>query len=180
MFSLMGQKKKNKSALATAHKSKSSRSRSRSASSKTPAQKAKTAETALAVLNPDKLKELYATMVKCRMLAEHMGAPGAESKQARAVSGLEATLVGAGAHLQPQDCIALEHSGFLDSLIKGTPLRAILSRAHEGQPANGAKPGSPSTNNASPAATQSMATGLALAQAMKGKGAVTLMFATHD
>ncbi len=39
---------------------------------------------------------------------------------------------------------------------------------------------SPSTNNASPATTLSMATGLALAQAMKGKGAVTLMFATHD
>jgi TPP-dependent pyruvate/acetoin dehydrogenase alpha subunit len=176
----MGQKKKNNPALATAHKSKSSRSKSRSASRKTPAKKAKTVETALAVLNPDKLKELYATMVKCRMLAEHMGASEAESKQASAVSGLEATLVGAGAHLQPQDCIALEHSGCLASLIKGTPLRAILSRAHEGQPANGAQPGPPSANNASPAMTHSMATGLALAQTMKSKGSVTLMFATHD
>ena len=130
------------------------------------------------MLNADKLKELYAAMVKCRMLAERIsGAQGAKRKQARAVPGLEATLVGAGAHLQPQDCIALEHSGFLASLIKGTPLRVILSRAHEG---HGIQPTSPSTSDIGPATTHSMATGLALAQEMKGKGAVTLMFATHD
>jgi TPP-dependent pyruvate/acetoin dehydrogenase alpha subunit len=169
----MGQKKKTRSALATAHKNKSSQSTSRPASRKAPAKKVKPDETALAVLNANKLKELYATMVKCRMLADHMGgAEGAKREQA----GLEATLVGAGAHLQPQDCIALEHGGVLASLIKGTPLRVILSRAHAGQTSNGIQPASPSTS----ATTYSMATGLALAQEMKGQGAVTLMFVMHD
>lgn len=124
------------------------------------------------MLNADKLKELYATMVKCRMLTERMGgAQGAEREQA----GLEATLVGAGAHLQPQDCITIEHRGFLASLIKGTSLRVILSRTHQGQTSNGTLPASPLTS----ATTHSMATGLALAQEMKGKGSVTLMFAAH-
>jgi len=176
----MGLKKKNKSALAPARKNKSSRSKPRSAPRKA-AKKAKADETALAVLNADKLKELYATMVKCRMLAERIGAaPGSKRKQARSVAGLEATLVGAGAHLQPQDCIAIEHSGFLASLIKGTSLRVILSRTHQGAITNGVQPASRSSNHGGSATAHSMATGLALAQEMKDKGAVTLMFATRD
>ena len=77
-------------------------------------------------------------MVKCRMLAERVQSIQApRQKSNRSVSGFEATLVGAGAHLLSQDCIALEHGGFAGSLIKGTPLHLILARTREHQMGNG-------------------------------------------
>ncbi|MGH9636157.1 MAG: hypothetical protein ACRD72_15120, partial [Candidatus Angelobacter sp.] len=97
---------------------------------KTVTKKQKAEPEVLPVLNAEKLKELYATMVKCRMLAERM-----QSKRtvSNSVLGFEATLVGAGAHLLPKDCIALEHGSFVASLVKGTPLHSILARNKEHQ-----------------------------------------------
>jgi TPP-dependent pyruvate/acetoin dehydrogenase alpha subunit len=186
MFSPMAGKKKNKSATAPKRKGKSSKTKSKSAPRKTPAKKAKAEDIVLPVLNAAKLKELYATMVKCRMLAERV--QNSQHKQAHNVSGLEATLVGAGAHLRPQDCIALEHGGFLASLIKGTSSRSIIARmnvaqmnhAQMNQANNAAGSSAPSLSGAGAAITPSMATGLALAQGLKGKGTVTLMFGTHE
>ena len=132
----------------------------------------------MAVLNTDKLKELYFTMMKCRMLAERIRGTSKQKSQ-RVVTGLEATLVGAGAHLLPQDCIALEHSGFLASLIKGSPLRLILARIHEAK-VNGVGKPVPPSSEVGAAMKLSMATGLALAHEMKGKGAVTVLLCTQD
>ena len=172
----MAGKKKNKSATAPKRKGKSSKTKAKSALRKAPAKKAKAEDIVLPVLNAAKLKELYATMVKCRMLAERI--QNSQHKQARAISGLEATLVGAGAHLRPQDCIALEHGSFLASLIKGTSPRSIVARMN--QTNNAAGKSAPSLSGAGAAVTPSMATGLALAQELKGKGTVTLMFGTHE
>ena len=177
----MGQKKKNHSALAPARKGRSSKPKPRSVTRKARAKKEKIDETALAVLNADKLKELYITMVKCRMLTERIrGMREAMRKQVRTIPGLEATLVGAGAHLLPQDCISLEHNGFLASLIKGTPLRLILARIHKGHAGHDVQQPSASANGTGTATSHSMSTGLALAQEMKGTGSVTLMFASND
>jgi TPP-dependent pyruvate/acetoin dehydrogenase alpha subunit len=119
-------------------------------------------------------------MVKCRMLAERIRSVWlSDNKRTRVVSGLEATLVGAGAHLQAKDCMALEHSGVLASLIKGTPLRTILERMRETQ-FNGAETYLPPAGDLGIATTPGMATALALAGDMKGKGAVTLMFGSQD
>ena len=175
MFSLMAGKKKNKSAPAPKRTGKSSKSKSPSANRKTPAKK-KAGDIVLPVLNADKLKELYSTMVKCRMLAERV--QSSRHKQARNISGIEAILVGAGAHLLPQDCIALEHGSFLASLIKGTPLPLIVARMNQIQSNNGA--GASASSMPDTATTPSMAKGLALAQELKGKGTVTLMFGTHE
>ena len=101
-------------------------------------------------------------MVKCRMLAERI--QQSKHKQAHAITGLEATLVGAGAHLQPQDFIALEHGGFLASLIKGTPLPVILARIEQNLTNNGAGNSAPSLPVAGDTETPSMAKGIALAQ----------------
>jgi TPP-dependent pyruvate/acetoin dehydrogenase alpha subunit len=177
----MAGKKKNKSTTAPKRKGKNSKAKSKSAPRKAPAKKAKTEDIVLPVLNAAKLKELYATMVKCRMLAERV--QNSQHKQAHNISGLEATLVGAGAHLRPQDCIALEHGSFLASLIKGTSLRSIVARmnvAQMNQVKNAAGSSAPSLSGAGAAVTPSMATGLALAQGLKGKGTVTLMFGTHE
>jgi len=176
----MVQKNKKHSALAPARKGRSSKAKPRSVTRKARAKKAKIDETALAVLNADKLKELYITMMKCRMLTERIrGMREAKRKQVRAIPGLEATLVGAGAHLLPQDCISLEHNGFLASLVKGTPLKLILARIYKGQATNDVQQPSAS-NGTGIAISHSMATGLALAQEMKGTGSVTLMFASRD
>jgi len=151
----MGNKKKNKRAGATA-KRKTSQPARRKAATK----QQKTDSAALAVLNAKKLKDLYVAMVKCRMLAEHMHSVHSGGP----FSGLEATFVGAGAHVLPQDCIALEHGGYVASLIKGTPLHLILAHTHD-------------VNSTT---SINMSTVLSLAEQMKGKGAVTLAFCMRD
>jgi TPP-dependent pyruvate/acetoin dehydrogenase alpha subunit len=176
----MARKKKNKTATATARRKASSTRASRSAPRKASAKKKKPANIVQAVLNAAKLRELYSTMVKCRMLAERMYGAQISQQPDRAISGLEATLVGAGAHLLPQDCIALEHSGFIASLIKGTPLRVILARTRAKQANNGAGKTVSPAREAAASMKPSMATGVALAQEMKGRGAVTLMFCIKD
>jgi acetoin:2,6-dichlorophenolindophenol oxidoreductase subunit alpha len=173
----MGRKNKNKSATVT-RKGRKPKSNSRSAPRKASAKKKKPANIVQAVLNADKLRELYSTMMKCRMLAERIyGAQISQHQPESVISGLEATLVGAGAHLLPQDCIALGHSGYIASLIKGTPLGLILARMRETETNNGA--GKATSSQAAAPMKLSMATGLALSQEMKGKGAVTLTFCTH-
>jgi TPP-dependent pyruvate/acetoin dehydrogenase alpha subunit len=130
-------------------------------------------------LNAAKLKELYATMVKCRLLAERVQKDDTENGPNGSVSGFEATLVGAGAHLLPKDCIAMEHSSFVASLIKGTRLQSILARSSEHQ-SNGAANRATSEHDSKAGAALSMQTVLSLAAESKGKGAVTLMFCTHN
>lgn len=175
-------KKKNKPAgAATKRKGKSSRPKPRPVRRKTPARKKRPEIEIQPVLNDEKLRELYAIMVKCRMLAERVQSahPSARAPE-RVFFGLEAMLVGAGAHLLMQDCIAVEHSSFVASLIKGTPLQSILART--GRHENGGADGSPPlpAQTAGNSTTLSMTAVLKLAESMKGSGAVTLMCCTRD
>jgi pyruvate dehydrogenase E1 component alpha subunit len=176
MFSPMAGKKKKQSANTPKHKGNASKAKSKTIPRKPPAKKAKAEDIVLPVLNADKLKELYATMVKCRMLSERVQRA---SDGEKVDSGLEATLVGAGAHLQPKDCMALEHGGFLARLIKGTPLQQIAQSISHLQSSNGNQAATAAAHEASSAVTQSMAIGLSLAQKQKGTGAVTLIFGTQ-
>jgi len=175
MVSLMPRKKKKKSA-ATAQKQKGSSTVKSKSARKAAARKRKPESEVLPVLNSDKLKELYATMLKCRILAERVqGAQTSGLESDRSIRGFEATLVGAGTHLLSKDCIALEHSGFVVSLIKGTPLQSILAR-NKHQTGNGTGKSASSRHDGNAAATLSMETVLSLAAEMKGKTAVTLTF----
>jgi TPP-dependent pyruvate/acetoin dehydrogenase alpha subunit len=177
----MPRKKKNKPA-AIAQKQRGNRVRAKSQSSRKPSvkktvtKKQKAEPEVLPVLNAEKLKELYATMVKCRMLAERM-----QSKRtvSNSVLGFEATLVGAGAHLLPKDCIALEQGSFVASLVKGTPLHSILARNEEHQ-SNGMGSAIGSKQNDNATASLTVEKVLDLAADMKGKNAVVLMFCTQD
>jgi len=175
----MPRKKKNKLA-ATARKrtGKSSKTKTQSAR-KASAKKQKSESEVLPVLNSDKLKELYAVMVKCRLLAEHVQSiQTAKQRPCRSVSGFEAALVGAGAHLHAKDSIALEHGSFVASLIKGTPLNLILARTRVQPTGNGTgKSASPKKDGDT--GTLSMDTVLLLAAEMKSKSTVTLMFCTQ-
>ena len=171
MFSLMAGKKKNKPA---SRKSKQTKTKLKSAATrKAPAKKKKAAkveEAVQPVLNAAKLKELYATMLKCRMLAERM------QQHTGPTHGLEAMLVGAGAHLLPQDCIAMEQGGSIASLIKGTPLKQIHARMNADHSGNGA---GTSAFISPTATTAGMAKGLSLAKERKGQKIATLMFGTQ-
>lgn len=133
------------------------------------------------MLIADKLKELYVTMVKCRMLAERVQSfhPSARKSYGK-IFGLEAMLVGAGAHLLPQDCIALEHSSFVASLIKGTPLQSILAQTRTTGNGNAGASLPASAQTAGNSITLTMTAVLQLAKRMKGSGAVTLMCCTRD
>jgi len=111
MIKLMPRKKKNKpAATAKKQKGKSPRAKTKPApkpSAKKPsAKKQKSEPEILPVLNDEKLKELYATMVKCRMLAERMQ-NDRTAGNGNSIFGFEAALVGAGAHLLAKDCIAM-------------------------------------------------------------------------
>jgi len=181
-LTLMGAKKKNRSAgAATKRKGQRSKAKSQPARRKAPARKKKPEAEILPVLIADRLKELYATMLKCRMLAERVQSlqPSAR-KTHHDFYGLEAMLVGAGAHLLPQDYIALEHGSFVASLIKGTPLQSILppTQTHENGNAGAPRPVSPPTDG-NPA-TLTMTAVLQLSERTKGSGAVTLMCCTRD
>jgi pyruvate dehydrogenase E1 component alpha subunit len=177
----MPRKKKNKSAAAAKkHKGKNTKAKSQSGR-KAFAKKQKPVIEPPPVLNSAKLKELYATMMKCRMLAEHVQSlQTAANKTSNSVSGLEATLVGAGAHLLSKDCIALEHGSFVGSLIKGTPLYRILARTNEHSTANSTGKLASSKHDGDAAAALSMDTVLMLATEMKGQGAVALMFCAQN
>jgi len=80
-----------------------------------------------AVLISDKLKDLYGSMLKCRMLSKKaLEWPAADRNGGiRATTLREAVLVGALAHVLPQDFVAVASEGFLASLIKGTSLGKI-------------------------------------------------------
>jgi TPP-dependent pyruvate/acetoin dehydrogenase alpha subunit len=184
MIKLMPRKKKNKSApTAKKQKDKTSRAKAKPArkpsAKKASAKKPKNEPQILPVLNDEKLKELYATMVKCRMLAEGMQNDGTAGN-GNSVLGFEATLVGAGAHLLAKDCIAMEHSSFVASLIKGTSLPTILARNKKHQSGNGASKAIASKHDGNSATSLSMETVLALAAPMKNDSAVTLMFCTRN
>jgi TPP-dependent pyruvate/acetoin dehydrogenase alpha subunit len=179
MVSLMPRKKKNKS-TATVKKQKGKRPKLRSKSAhKIPAEKPKAEIEVLPVLNAAKLKELYATVVKCRMLAQRMQSDHTGNTSGNSVLGFEAALVGAGTHLLSNDCIAMEHSGFVASLIKGTPLYSILARNSE-HPSNGTGEAVASKHDANAVAALSMQTVLSLAAEMKRKNAVLLMFCMQN
>jgi len=184
MIKLMPRKKKNKSAATTKkQKGKGPRAKTKPArkpfAKKASAKKQKKEPEVLPVLNDEKLKELYATMAKCRMLAQQMRGEHTRSS-GNSVVGFEAALVGAGAHLLQKDCIAMEHSSFVASLIKGTSLSTILARKKEHQSGNGASKAIPSPHDGNSATSISMETVLALAAQMKNDSAVTLMFCTRN
>ena len=165
----MGAKKKSKPAVAaTKRKGKSSRPKSRPARRKAPTRKKKPEIDIQPVLNNQKLKALYATMLKCRLLAERVQSLQPPARKTHHDSyGLEAMLVGAGAHLLPQDCIAVEHSSFVASLIRGTPIQSILARKQAHENGNAEGPPSSSAPTAGNAPTLTMTAVLELAESMK-------------
>src|SRR5215472_10554932 len=81
------------------------------------------------VLNSEKLQELYATMLKCRLLSERgWTAPNGGGSSKSTTAGHEAVFVGAVAHALASDAIAAAQNESLASFIQGAPLQSILKQ----------------------------------------------------
>lgn len=83
------------------------------------------------LISDDKLKQLYTTMLKCRLMEEKALAL---TKMARfkgnyySAVGQEAAAVGAAIDLRPEDAVAPSHRDFITNYIKGVPLKAMMSQ----------------------------------------------------
>jgi TPP-dependent pyruvate/acetoin dehydrogenase alpha subunit len=81
-----------------------------------------------------KLKQLYATMLQCRLLIQHAGSlrNQPQGKALYSVSmGQEAIATGCAIDLRPQDTIALAAHDSIPALVKGVALSTIVARLYK-------------------------------------------------
>ncbi len=141
------------------------------------------------LISNDKLRQLYATMLKCRTLEERARVLFKQSKftgNYYAAVGQEAAAVGTAIDLRVEDTIGPSHRDFITGFIKGAPLDKMFchlyaranspdkgrsSPAHFGyQPLNVITPAS------TIAAQLNIATGVALANKMKKNGNIAVAY----
>ncbi|MGH9615368.1 MAG: thiamine pyrophosphate-dependent enzyme [Acidobacteriaceae bacterium] len=140
------------------------------------------------LITNEKLRQLYSTMLKCRLLQERvqiLKKPTRSNRGFCVAIGNEATTVGAGIHLLPQDAVASSERDFILDFIKGAPLSAIFGhlRGRGTDPDNGLltskKSGksreSSSRRPASPAHLN-IGAGLAVADKLRCTGNVAIAF----
>lgn len=136
-----------------------------------------------------KLKQIYSTMLKCRTMEEKIRIlfkQGRFSGNYYAAVGQEATEVGCAIDLRPTDTIAPSHRDFISNLIKGTPLKFMISQiyARKTSPDQGrsspAHCGYAPLNIITPASTiaaqLNIGTGVALAYKMQKKDDIVMAF----
>jgi TPP-dependent pyruvate/acetoin dehydrogenase alpha subunit len=83
------------------------------------------------LIEDTKLKQLYATMLQCRLLTEHAGSlrnqPRAKALYSASM-GQEAIVTGCAIDLRPEDTIALGAHHSIPSLVKGVGLSAVVAQ----------------------------------------------------
>ena len=130
------------------------------------------------LISDAKLKQLYATMVECRLLTERVcrlrGQPRSAGLYAASM-GQEAIATGCAINLQPEDTIALAPQNAIAGLVKGVPLGQVVAQLYARPGANGGSP-----NVIMPSPTQCtqlrLATSVALANKQKKKSNVVVAF----
>jgi TPP-dependent pyruvate/acetoin dehydrogenase alpha subunit len=130
------------------------------------------------LISEAKLKQLYATMVQCRMLTERAcrlrGLPRPAGLYAASM-GQEAIATGCAIDLRPDDTIALAPHNSIASLVKGVPLGDIVAQMYARRTAH-----FQSANIIMPSPTQAtqlaLATSVALANKQKKKSNVVVAF----
>lgn len=130
------------------------------------------------LISDAKLKQLYATMVECRLLTERVcrlrGKPGSAGLYAASI-GQEAIATGCSIELQPEDTIALPPQNAIAALVKGAPLGELVAQIYARSTAHSQSP-----NILMPSLTQctqlERATSVALAGKQKKKGNVVVAF----
>jgi TPP-dependent pyruvate/acetoin dehydrogenase alpha subunit len=141
------------------------------------------------LISHDKLRLLYATMLKCRTLEERARVLFKQSKftgNYYAAIGQEAAAVGTAIDLRPDDTIGPSHRDFITAFIKGAPLDKmfchLFARANSpdkgrSSPAHfGYAPLNVITPSSTIAAQLNIATGVALANKMKKNDSIAVAY----
>jgi TPP-dependent pyruvate/acetoin dehydrogenase alpha subunit len=150
-------------------------------SSLTPEEKTVTTTAAVStggsLIADTKLRQLYATMVQCRLLTERalrLRKRGRIAGLYGASMGQEAIATGCVIDLLPGDSIALEPDDSIAGLVKGVPLSAIVAELHDqGKPAHNIITAS------SPGEQLGIATRVALAYKRKKNSNVVIAFTSQ-
>ncbi len=82
------------------------------------------------LIDDAKLKQLYATMLRCRLLTEHARQWRPSKVFYDASMGQEAIVTGCAIDLRAQDTIALAPHNSIPSLVKGVALNEIVAQLH--------------------------------------------------
>jgi TPP-dependent pyruvate/acetoin dehydrogenase alpha subunit len=82
------------------------------------------------LIDDAKLKQLYASMVQCRLLTEHGRRLRRSKSLFDASQGQEAIAVGCAIDLRPQDTIAVASHDSIVSLVKGVALSDVVARMY--------------------------------------------------
>jgi len=117
------------------------------------------------LISDEKLINLYATMVQCRMMDERLRAAGGKAA-AKAAAGQEATAVGVAIDLLAEDTIHAVDEAHLFSFMRGTPVNRLTGRAKDGPRAC--------------AAGLKSAMAAALAHKASGNGRVAVVFSSRE
>jgi pyruvate dehydrogenase E1 component alpha subunit len=147
------------------------------------------ANSGFSLISDEKLLALYASLLKCRLLEERVSALCQQGRLPCAIHatyGQEAVAVGLVSDLLDEDTIGPLQGDFIAGFLKGMPLDALFGELHdrvaeEGQ--NASAPGHLSSaplnviNPLFPTEAQlNIATGVALANKVKGRGNVVVAF----
>ncbi len=134
--------------------------------------KKKPANSAPALISDNKLQQLYAMMLRCRILDSHArNLYGGHSWK-----GKEAAIVGAAIDLKPEDAIVFPSNAAVAGFLKGLPLQSIF-QSHKHSSENAKK-----TRKAIAGADAqgALATGIAYASSTRNKGSITLAFLSEN
>lgn len=135
------------------------------------------------LISDEKFRQLYATMLKYRLLEERLGFGSADNSEG-AQTNIAGT-VGVALDLEPEDTVVLTPRNVLTNFVKGVPLRAMLNHQH----ANGTVYGSAFSYSpfgvltpASPAVSAQLgfATGAALANKLARNQKIAVAFVEGD
>ncbi|MHB1024019.1 MAG: thiamine pyrophosphate-dependent enzyme [Acidobacteriaceae bacterium] len=141
------------------------------------------------LISNNKLKQLYSSMLQCRMLDERVQALARKKKVAanyRSTKGLEAMLAAMLIDLLPQDTLSVQPGDQSSAFLKGLPLKAIFGQLYAAQKPQTAKSfkmqGDPAADlnlvpTASAPVQSSLATGVALGNKQGKTDAIVLAFA---
>ncbi len=141
------------------------------------------------LISDDKLRQLYTTMLQCRLMEEKafgLTKMGRFKGNYYSAVGQEAAAVGAAIDLRPEDAVAPSHRDFITNYIKGVPLKAMMSQLFgritspdKGRcaPAHcGYAPLNIITPSSTIAAQLAIGTGIALANKMKKNDNIVVAF----
>jgi TPP-dependent pyruvate/acetoin dehydrogenase alpha subunit len=81
------------------------------------------------LIDDAKLKQLYATMLQCRLLTERARPLRRDKRLSDASLGQEAIAVGCAIDLRPQDTVAVASHDSIVSLVKGVALSEVVAHA---------------------------------------------------